>query len=50
MDLASGFSAISHNMTGVGPKMKEAGVGKWDADMATKDHTPLGRGFDSSFR
>ena len=24
-------------------------MGKWDAGMATKDHTPLGRGFDSSF-
>ena len=54
MDPVSGFSAIPRNMTGIGTKMKEAGyvthqVGKWDAGMATKDHTPLGRGFDSSF-
>ena len=33
--------------------MKEGGyathmVGKWDARMATSDHTPKGRGFDSS--
>jgi len=55
MDLVSGFTVIiSCNVTGVGTKMKEAGyvthqMGKWDADMATKDHTPLGRGFDSSF-
>ena len=54
MDPVSGFSAIPRNMTGIGTKMKEAGyvthqVGKWDAGMATKDHTPLGRGFDTSF-
>lgn len=34
-------------------KMKEGGykthiVGKWDAGMATQQHTPEGRGFDSS--
>ena len=50
----SGFSAIPRNMTGIATKMKEAGymthqVGKWDAGMATIDHTPTGRGFDSSF-
>ena len=34
--------------------MKNAGyrtamVGKWDAGMATPEHTPRGRGFDTSF-
>jgi hypothetical protein len=27
----------------------EAQVGKWDAGMATVDHTPHGRGYDTSF-
>ena len=53
-DPVSGFSAIPRNMTGIAEKMKEAGyathqVGKWDAGMATPDHTPKGRGFDTSF-
>ena len=52
-DPVSGFDGIPRNMTGIGTKMKEGGyathmVGKWDAGMATPDHTPLGRGFDSS--
>ena len=53
-DPVSGFSAIPRNMTGIAEKMKGAGyathqVGKWDAGMATPDHTPKGRGFDTSF-
>ena len=53
-DPVSGFSAIPRNMTGIAKKMKGAGyathqVGKWDAGMATPDHTPKGRGFDTSF-
>lgn len=41
-------------MTGLPAKLREAGyathqVGKWDAGMATPDHTPMGRGFQSSF-
>ena len=53
-DPVSGFSAIPRNMTGIAEKMKEAGyathqVDKWDAGMATPDHTPKGRGFDTSF-
>ena len=53
-DPVSGYSAIPRNMTGLAEKMKDAGyvthqVGKWDAGMATPDHTPQGRGFDSSF-
>ena len=53
-DPVSGFSAIPRNMTGIAEKMKEGGydthqVGKWDAGMATTDHMPKGRGFDTSF-
>ena len=53
-DPVSGFSAIPRNMTGLASKLKEGGyaahqVGKWDAGMATPDHTPHGRGFNSSF-
>jgi len=38
-------------MTGIAQKMKEGGyatamVGKWDAGMATPQHTPQGRGYD----
>lgn len=41
-------------MTGLAEKLRGAGyathqVGKWDAGMATPDHTPKGRGFQSSF-
>jgi arylsulfatase I/J len=40
-------------MTGIATKMKAAGyathmAGKWDAGMATQDHTPQGRGYDTS--
>ena len=53
-DPVSGFAAIPRNMTGIATKLKAAGyathqVGKWDAGMATPDHTPVGRGFDTSF-
>ncbi|XP_019856107.1 PREDICTED: arylsulfatase B-like isoform X2 [Amphimedon queenslandica] len=53
-DPVSGFSAIPRNMTGIAEKMRGAGyathqVGKWDAGMATSDHTPKGRGFQTSF-
>ena len=49
----SGYQGIPRNMTVIAEKLKEAGyathqVGKWDAGMATPDHTPKGRGFDSS--
>ena len=52
-DPISGFSGIPRNMTGIGTKMKDGGyathmVGKWNAGMATPDHTPQGRGFDTS--
>ena len=52
-DPVSGFAGIPRNMTGIASKLKEAGyathqVGKWHAGGATPDHTPSGRGFDSS--
>ena len=53
-DPVSGFAGIPRNMTGIATKMREAGyathqVGKWHAGGATPDHTPTGRGFQSSF-
>ena len=52
-DPVSGFSGIPRNMTGLGALMKRGGyrthfAGKWDAGMATWDHTPRGRGYDSA--
>ena len=53
-DSVSGFAGIPRNMTGLASKLQTAGyathqVGKWDAGMATPDHIPKGRGFQSSF-
>ena len=53
LDPVSGFAAIPRNMTGIGTKMSAAGyktfmAGKWDAGMATMDHTPRGRGYSQS--
>ncbi|EGD73972.1 arylsulfatase B [Salpingoeca rosetta] len=44
---------IPRNMTTIPAFMRKAGykthmVGKWDAGIATPQHSPLGRGFDSS--
>ena len=52
-DPVSGFSGIPRNMTGLGDLMRRGGykthfAGKWDAGMATFDHTPRGRGYDSA--
>ena len=52
-DPVSGFAGIPRNMTCIAQHMKRAGyathqTGKWDVGMATYDHTPLGRGYDSS--
>mmetsp|Transcript_22600 Transcript_22600/g.44013 ORF Transcript_22600/g.44013 Transcript_22600/m.44013 type:complete len:550 (-) Transcript_22600:210-1859(-) len=52
-DPVAGFSGIARNMTGLAEMMKRGGykthfAGKWDAGMATFDHTPHGRGYDSS--
>lgn len=46
-------AGVPRNMTSIAHKLKAAGwathvVGKWDLGMATPDHTPYGRGFDSS--
>jgi len=51
-DNVSGFAGIPRNMTGLAQKMKEGGysthmVGKWDAGMATPQHTPIGKGYDT---
>ena len=45
----SGMAGIARNMTGIATKMAAGGyrthfVGKWDAGMASLDHTPRGRG------
>ena len=53
-DPISGFQGIPRNMTGIAEKLKGQGykthmVGKWDAGMATPDHTPMGRGYDSFY-
>ena len=52
-DPVSGFAAIPRNMTGIATKLAAAGYktatfGKWDAGMATPDHTPRGRGYQES--
>jgi arylsulfatase I/J len=52
-DPIAGYAGIPREMTGLGAVMKSAGyathfVGKWDAGMATPDHTPRGRGYDTS--
>lgn len=52
-DPVSGFAAVPRNMTGIATRLREASyrthfVGKWDAGMATPDHTPHGRGYDTS--
>jgi arylsulfatase I/J len=52
-DPVSGFAGIPRNMTGMASVLRNAGyrttfVGKWDCGMATHEHTPQGRGYDSS--
>ena len=52
-DPVAGFAGIPRNMTTMAMKLKAAGykthmAGKWDAGMATEDHTPQGRGYDTS--
>ena len=46
-------AGIPRNMTGIAEKLKGGGyethmVGKWDCGMATFEHTPRGRGYDSA--
>jgi len=52
-DPVSGYSGIPRNMTTIATKMSGAGYatymyGKWDVGMATKTHTPEGRGYAHS--
>ncbi len=52
-DPVGGFAGVPRNMTGLGSVMQRGGyathyVGKWDAGSATPDHTPLGRGYQTS--
>ena len=52
-DPDNGMSGIPRYMTTIASKLKDVGysthmVGKWDAGMASMEHTPLGRGYDSS--
>ena len=52
-DPVSGVQGAPRNMTGLATKLKTAGyatamVGKWHAGAATPDHTPQGRGYDTS--
>lgn len=53
-DPVSGYNGIPRNMTGIAEKMRAAGyrthmTGKWDAGMATWEHTPMGRGYETFF-
>ena len=46
-------AGVPRNMTGIAAKLRDQGykthmVGKWDAGMASPDHTPRGRGYDTS--
>ena len=52
-DPDAGYAGIPRNMTGIASVLRTVGyqthfVGKWDCGMATKDHTPSGRGYDTS--
>jgi arylsulfatase A-like enzyme len=52
-DPVGGWMGMARNFTGVATKLRGAGysthhVGKWDVGQATPDHTPRGRGYDSS--
>jgi arylsulfatase B len=52
-DNIGGFQGIPRNMTGIAEKLKGAGYsthmfGKWHAGLATAEHTPHGRGYDTA--
>eukprot|EP00035_Acanthoeca_spectabilis_P017658 m.371226 g.371226 ORF g.371226 m.371226 type:complete len:556 (+) comp16683_c0_seq28:2454-4121(+) len=52
-DPVGGFAGIPRNMTGIAEVLAKAGYkthysGKWDCGMATNQHTPAGRGYQSS--
>jgi len=51
-DPVGGFEGAPRNMTGIATKLKSGGYkthifGKWHVGMATPDHIPSGRGYDS---
>lgn len=52
-DPVGGFQGIPRNMTAIAQKLHNGGyathmVGKWHCGLATPDHTPYGRGYDTS--
>eukprot|EP00040_Diaphanoeca_grandis_P027589 m.157279 g.157279 ORF g.157279 m.157279 type:complete len:561 (-) comp31048_c0_seq1:97-1779(-) len=52
-DPISGFAGMARNMTGIAEVLKKGGyathyAGKWDVGMATNEHSPVGRGYDST--
>jgi arylsulfatase I/J len=52
-DPVGGFQGIPVNMTTIAGKLSQAGyqchaAGKWNAGMATKHHTPAGRGYKTA--
>jgi arylsulfatase B len=51
-DPVSGYQGIPINMTGIAEVLRGAGyrthaVGKWDVGMATNEHSPASRGYDT---
>lgn len=53
LDPDAGYAGIARNMTGIAEVMKRGGykthfAGKWDVGMATGEHTPVGRGYDTT--
>ena len=52
-DPVGGYAGMPRNMTGIAEVLKRAGyathfAGKWDVGMATNEHTPVGRGYDTT--
>mmetsp|Transcript_18321 Transcript_18321/g.40070 ORF Transcript_18321/g.40070 Transcript_18321/m.40070 type:complete len:601 (+) Transcript_18321:53-1855(+) len=52
-DPLGGFAGMPRNMTGIAEVLQRGGyrthyVGKWDAGAATPEHTPAGRGYETS--
>ena len=53
LDPVAGYAGMARNMTGIAEVMKRGGykthfAGKWDVGMATGEHTPVGRGYDTT--
>ena len=53
LDTDAGYAGVARNMTGMARMLANGGyathfVGKWDCGMATHEHTPQGRGYDTS--